>query len=112
MQVWVTGAHSATSLEIDKDITINGTKVPSGKYALFTIPGKEQWTIIINKNWDQHLADEYDTKEDVTRLQVKPQTLSNVQERLKYTIEQNDDSKATIDISWEKVKVTLPVDVN
>lgn len=111
-EVWVTGAHSATSLEIDKEITINGTKVPSGKYALFTIPGKEQWTIIINRNWDQHLADEYDTTEDLVRLQVKPQTLPNVQERLKYTISQNGDSKATIDIRWEKVKVTLPVDIN
>jgi len=111
-EVWVTGAHSATSLKIDKDITINGTKVPAGKYALFTIPGKEQWTIIINRDWDQHLADEYDTREDVTRLQVKPQTLPTVQERLKYTISQSGDSKATIDIRWEKVKVTLPVDIN
>lgn len=111
-EVWVTGAHSATSLEIDKEITINGTKVPSGKYALFTIPGKDQWTIIINRNWDQHLADEYDTKDDVTRPQVEPQTLPNVQERLKYTMSQNGDSRATIDISWEKVKVTLPININ
>ena len=110
--VWVTGAHNATSIESETDFIINGKKIPVGKYAFFTIPGKDEWTVIINKNWDQHLADEYDTKEDVMRLQVTPQTLPNVQERLKYTIAQNGDSKATIEISWEKVKVALPVDIN
>ena len=111
-EVWVTGAHSATSLEFDKDITVNGIKIPAGKYALFTIPGKEKWTIIINKNWNQHLADDYDAKEDVARLDVTTQQLPSVQERLKYSITQDGDSKARIDISWEKVKVTLPVYLN
>lgn len=108
-EVWVTGAHSATSLEIDSDITINGTAIPAGKYAFFTIPGQHKWTIIINKNWDQHLADEYDAKEDVVRLDVSPETLPFVQERLKYSIVDKGNSEASIDVSWEKVKVSLPV---
>ena len=29
--------------------------MPAGKYAIFTIPGKEKWNIIVNKNWDQTL---------------------------------------------------------
>ncbi|MEX2336800.1 MAG: DUF2911 domain-containing protein [Fulvivirga sp.] len=52
-QVWVTGAHMATRLEFDSDLLIGGQKVPAGKYALFTIPGREEWTVIINKNWEQ-----------------------------------------------------------
>ncbi len=107
--VWVTGAHSATSLEIDHDVTINGTSVPAGKYAFFTIPGQDKWTIIINKNWDQHLADEYDANEDVVRVEVAPETLPSVQERLKYSIVDIGNSEASIDVSWEKVKVSLPV---
>jgi len=107
--VWVTGAHSATSIEIDKAVTINNTSIPAGKYAFFTIPGKEKWTIIINKNWDQHLADNYDAKEDVVRMDVTPETLQSVQERLKYSIIDKGNSQASIDVSWEKVKVSLPV---
>ena len=107
--VWVTGAHSATSLEIDKEVTINGTSIPAGKYAFFTIPGKGKWTIIINKNWDQHLADDYDAKKDVVRVEVVPETLSSVQERLKYSIIDKSNSEASIDVAWEKVKVSLPV---
>jgi hypothetical protein len=90
-------------------VTIDGKPLPAGKYAFFTIPGKENWTLIINKNWDQHLADEYDAKDDVIRVQVTPQILPSVQERLKYSITGEGSSDASIDISWEKLKVSLPV---
>ena len=103
--VWVTGAHQATSLEVGKDFEIGSTTIPAGKYALFTIPGKENWTIIINKNWKQHLADDYQQSEDVTRIIVKPETTSEVTERLKYEIDQAGEKTANIVISWEKVRV-------
>jgi hypothetical protein len=106
-EVWVTGAHSATSLEVDKTLLIGDTQLSPGKYAMFTIPGKDKWTIIINKNWDQHLADEYDQKDDVIRVDVTPEKLENIQERLKYRVIPTDDKSGTIEISWEKIKVKL-----
>lgn len=108
-EVWVTGAHSATSLEVDKEVTVNGTKIAAGKYAVFTIPGKEKWTIIINKKWEQHLADEYDPKDDIVRVEVTPEIMTENQERLRYSILSTDNSRVSIAISWEKVKVILPV---
>ncbi|MFD2247733.1 DUF2911 domain-containing protein [Pontibacter ruber] len=110
-QVWVTGAHSATSLTTDKDITIGGKQLPAGKYALFTIPGENEWTIIINKNWEQHLADDYSEKEDVLRVTVKPEAGAQPQERLRYQIVSEADGKGAINISWDKLKVTVPVAV-
>lgn len=109
--VWVTGAHSATSLEIDKDFLVNGVEIPAGKYAFFTIPNTETWTIIINKKWDQHLADEYDAKDDLVRLDVTPEQLQSVQERLKYTIVSEGEQRGNIQVSWEKIKVKLPFDL-
>lgn len=106
--VWVTGAHSATTLEIDKEFVVNGQQIAAGKYALFTIPDKESWTIIINKNWDQHLADDYDQKDDVIRLTVTPEKLDQIQERLKYAVVSSDSSGGAIRISWEKIRVSLP----
>jgi hypothetical protein len=110
-QVWVTGAHSATSLTTDKDITIGGKPLPAGKYALFTIPGKDGWTIIINKNWEQHLADDYAEKEDVLRISVRPEATAQPQERLRYQIMSEANGKGVINISWDKLKVTVPVAV-
>ena len=86
-KIWVTGAHNATSLEVGKDFRVGDKTIPAGKYALFTIPGKEQWTVIINKNWNQHQADNYKQSEDMVRLNVKPETTGEVVERLKYEID-------------------------
>ena len=109
--VWVTGAHQATSLEVDKDVKVEGKTIPAGKYALFTIPGKEEWTVIINKNWNQHLADDYSQAEDLVRVKVKPQTLSENTERLRYDIEQAGTNTARIIISWEKISIPFQVEV-
>lgn len=106
-EVWVTGAHDATTLEMHKTFVVNGREIPAGKYALFTIPGKNEWTIIINKQWKQHLATEYDEKEDVIRLKVKPVKIAHT-ERLQYFIETNSNNKGKISVAWEKIKIELP----
>ncbi|WP_162056278.1 DUF2911 domain-containing protein [Pontibacter pamirensis] len=108
-QVWVTGAHSATSLQTDQPITIGGQPLPAGKYALFTIPGEKEWTVIINKNWEQHLADDYSEAEDMVRFSVKPDTLAQHQERLRYEVMPQSDEQGAVVMTWDKLKLTLPV---
>lgn len=109
--VWVTGAHSATTLSVGKDFRMGGKNIPSGKYAIFTIPGKEEWTVIINKNWNQHLADDYSEEEDVVRMKVKPDTTENITERLKYEIDQRGERLADIIISWEKLRLRTDMEI-
>ncbi len=105
-EVWVTGAHDATTLEIPKPIIVSGKEIPAGKYAFFTIPGKNEWTIIINKQWKQHLATEYDEKEDVIRVNVKPKENAHT-ERLQYFIDTNSSNKGKMSVAWEKIKIEL-----
>ena len=108
-EVWVTGAHSATTLEVNKEFQVADKSIKAGKYAIFTIPGNEDWTVIINSNWDQHLADEYSEKDDLARIKVKPQIQQDISERLKYEINQTGKDSATIAIGWEKVRVEFPL---
>jgi len=108
--VWVTGAHKATNIEFSGKVRIGRTTIEAGKYALFTIPGKDQWTIIINKNWEQHLADDYSDKDDIVRIKVKPEVESVNQERLRYVIETESASKGELVIYWEKLEISLPVE--
>jgi hypothetical protein len=107
-EVWVTGAHSATSIEFSKAIQIEETTIPKGKYAFFTIPGQERWTLILNKNWEQHLADDYDQADDVIRIEVTPETGMPLTERLTYTIEDKGEGSGAIRMSWEKLSISLP----
>ena len=56
-EVWQSGAHRATWLETNKGLSIDGKTLKAGKYGVFTIPSKEEWTVIFNTNWDQHGKD-------------------------------------------------------
>ncbi|HSK11774.1 MAG TPA: DUF2911 domain-containing protein [Phnomibacter sp.] len=109
-EVWVTGAHDATTLEVPRSFRVNGTVLPAGKYAFFTIPGKKEWTLIINKHWQQHLASEYDEKDDLVRVKVRPAKNAHT-ERLQYFIGTTKGKKGAISMAWEKVKVTLEVEM-
>lgn len=109
-EVWVTGAHDATTLTFDKEVLLGGVKVPAGKYALFTIPGEKEWTVVINRHWKQHLASEYEEKDDVVRIRVKPQANAHT-ERLQYFIEPQKGKQGQIAVAWEKVSIAFPVSV-
>lgn len=111
-EVWVTGAHRATSFEIDREFTVNNKKIPAGKYGIFTIPGKDKWVFILNKNWDQHLADDYDVALDVIRVEVTPVKLAAVQERLNYSITELSEKEAILSICWETLKIGLVLKLN
>ena len=108
-EVWVTGAHNATSIRFSKDVEIGGVEIPEGKYALFTIPREDEWTVIINKNWDQHLADEYDQAEDIVRLKVTPEKLDEPVESLTYEVIAEDAKTGTIVISWDDVRISFTI---
>jgi hypothetical protein len=65
----------------------------------------------LNKNWEQHLADKYDPKDDVVRMEVKPQSNVNT-ERLQYFVEPpTTDADGGISMAWELLKVRMPVKV-
>ena len=105
-EVWVTGAHDATTIEFPMPVVIGGKNIPAGKYAFFTIPGTDEWTIIINSNWHQHLATEYEEKDDIVRVKVKPMPNSHT-ERLQYFVETTEGGNGKVAVAWEKLRVEM-----
>lgn len=111
-KVWRTGANSATKLVFSTDVTLNGHSIPAGTYALMTIPGKDEWTIIINKGSEQWGAYKYDEKSDVVRFTVKPKDIVRSHET--FAIEINDirDDAAELDLVWDSTKVPVEIKVD
>lgn len=105
--VWVTGAHTATSIQINHPILIENKKVDTGTYAIFTIPGEKEWIFLLNKNYKQHLADDYAATEDVLRINTKP-IANELTQRLTYAINKQSDESGNIEMKWEKIKVVIP----
>lgn len=111
-EVWQAGAHMATWVETSKNLTISGQVLPKGKYGFFLISSKEEWTIIFNKNWNQHGKDDYDKSEDVVRFQLTPEFSEEIKEELEYKIHKTDHSQGIFSLEWERVKISFPFVVN
>jgi hypothetical protein len=77
--VWRTGANMATHFSTDVDLKLGGTMVPAGVYTLYTIPGKNGWKLIINKQTNQ-FGTVYDKTRDLARVDMKTRTLAEALE--------------------------------
>jgi hypothetical protein len=111
-KVWRTGANSATKIKFGEDVEINGHKIKAGEYAVYTIPGKERWEIIINTGTGNWGTDGYTSENDIARLFIKPTTTEK--ECQTFTIEVTDITFSTckIELEWERTKVVIPVTSN
>src|SRR4029079_18390339 len=71
-QMWRAGANTATKVTFSKNVTFAGQPVAAGSYAFFVIPGKNDWTVILNKKTDQSgTGRDYKQAEDLLRVSVK-----------------------------------------
>lgn len=101
-EVWRAGANEATTFTTTKDIMVQGKKLPAGTYGFFIIPSESgQSTFIFNKVDKQWGAFDYDSSQDVLRVDVPSGDNSSMEERLVYEI--NPDS---FEIRWEHGKAS------
>ena len=111
-KVWSLGAYQATKIRFSRDVSFGEAKVPAGTYALFAIPTKASWTLILNKNADQlGSGRDYRSDLDVARVEVHPKAAPH-RERLAFAVPDFTDDGATLEIAWDKLKVSVPIKVN
>ncbi|MBS1533178.1 MAG: DUF2911 domain-containing protein [Bacteroidetes bacterium] len=109
-QIWRTGANPATTIEISKDINVEGKTLHAGKYSLFTIPGTNEWKVIFNSEtgqwgirYDGSAND--DPAKDVLTVTVKPEKAGEFHERMTFAIDPTG-----FRLLWENLAV--PVKIN
>ena len=106
---WRGGANENTTIELSKDVKIEGNKVPAGKYSLHFIPGKDKWTIMLNSVNDQWGSYKYDSSKDVAKFDVAAKQ-ANHQEWLTYGFDDYGGKSVTAYLHWEKLKVPFKVE--
>lgn len=108
--LWRTGASDCTTLKFKEEVIVGDKKMSKGKYALFTIPKADEWTIILNSDTTLHGAFGYDEKKDLHRFTVKPMKTDRFYEV--FTIEINDftaKGDASLNVMWENTMVKIPL---
>ena len=110
--VWRTGANSATRITFSTPVKLEGHDIPAGTYSLFTIPGTNEWTIIMNKNAKQWGAFQYDSNDDLVRFNVTPRTATDAVETFAIDFDQIRDDSAVLTLDWDKTVVPIQVQVD
>ena len=100
-KVWRTGADEATTVTVDRDVLVEGQRLPAGTYALFTIPGESSWTVIFNQVAKQWGAFDYDAGQDVLRVEVTPRAHEHVET---FEIAVEDDA---VVLRWAELEVPI-----
>jgi hypothetical protein len=102
--VWRMGANEATTFEVDKDVTIDGNKLPAGKYSMFGISHDNTFTIILNSAW-KIWGTQYDGNADknVLKFEVKKIKTDTVTETLTYKI----DKDGKVSLMWGDLQVAF-----
>lgn len=110
-KIWRTGANEATTIEFSDDVMIEDNKLAAGKYALFTIPGKDEWTFIFSKQTTLWGTGGYKEEEDALRVKVKPMAAPHC-EWMQFMFADLKDNSVKAILHWEKqmVGVTIKVD--
>jgi hypothetical protein len=102
--IWRTGANEATTITFDAPVQIEGQRLDRGTYSLFTIPGKEEWTVIFNRKAKQWGAKNYDESKDALRVKVEPAKAEEQTEEMTFSIE-----GSSVVLRWGKREVSFGV---
>lgn len=108
-KVWRTGANQATTLTFGDAVTIGGTTIPAGKYGLLSIPGADEWTLIVTHQLDVTSPTAYKPDQDIVRIKVQPRQLPFSVETFTILFSDVTSSSCNLQLIWENTLVMLPI---
>lgn len=106
-EVWRTGANAATTITFTENVIVEGNKVLAGEYGLFTIPGPDEWTVILNKTWKQWGAYTYKQDDDLVRFKVKSWPVGMSIESFTIQFANAGTQAADMVMMWDKTAVSV-----
>lgn len=109
-KIWRTGANGATKLTFSEDVTLEGNTVAAGTYALYSVPNKDSWDIILYKDLTLggNVSD-FKAENELLRFKVKPSALTYKVETFTIDVANITAKTASIELRWDKTQVAINV---
>ena len=107
-KVWRTGANEAAEITFYKGATIGGKQIEPGTYSLFTIPGEDKWTVILNNNVNQWGSYFYKDSGDVARVEAEVSSASDSLEAFSMTFQEVEGGVHLV-MGWGTTRVAVPI---
>jgi hypothetical protein len=111
-KVWRTGANAATKITFSKDVTFGGKAVPAGTYSIVSMPSQKGWKVMLNKELGLFSTPaQYDAAKDVASVDATTTEIP-ARERLAFLFSNTTDDSTSLDLEWEKLRVSVPIKVD
>ena len=107
-KVWRTGANEATTFVTDANLTAGGKDIPAGNYTIFTVPGPDKWTLIINKKTGEWGIPYKYESDEVARVDMNVSKTSGPVENFTIAFDQKGDT-CTMSMQWENTQASVDV---
>lgn len=111
-EIWRTGANAVTTIKFADAVNVNGVAIPAGKYAMLSIPGEKEWTVIISKDSAMDGVSAYKQEFDAARVLVKPRLLRDAVESFTIDFGSFKDEGATLSLLWENTAIDLQISMD
>lgn len=111
-EMWRTGANASTKVTVGDDAKVGGQDLKKGTYALYTIPGDKEWTVIFYKNttfWGAPEPKDYKEEDVAVKLKVPVMGLRDLVETLSIDVCNLRNNSADLEIRWEYTRVVVPI---
>jgi hypothetical protein len=108
--VWRTGANASTKITFTDKVKFEGKDVAAGTYAIYTVPNKDSWDIMLYSDLklNGNVA-EYKAESEVLRVTVKPATVTEKVETFTMNINNVKADSATLELVWENTRVSVQI---
>jgi hypothetical protein len=110
-QIWRTGANEPTILHLPVAANVAGVRLEPGSYSLYTVPGREEWTVVLNRSITQWGIEGAYTAEvqaqEVGRARVPVEHTGSPVET--FTIRSEGTAPAQLVLEWEFTRVRIPI---
>jgi hypothetical protein len=108
-KIWRLGANEATEIEFFREVKIGNKKLKKGRYTLFALENKTEWTLIFNTELDTWGAFNYNAAKDALRVTCKVQKTAEPIEAFSMQFEKINAQSCQLLIGWDDVMVALPI---
>lgn len=110
-KVWRTGANAVTKIKFSDPVTMGGKAIDTGSYAIWTIPGKKEWTIIINKdakNW----GTVYVEADDLLRFTIEAESMKQSMETFTMQFVDIKPESCELHLMWGTTAIRIAITTN
>lgn len=109
---WRTGANQPTTIKTSAPVKLADKEVPAGEYVLYTIPGANEWTLVLSKNLKAQALTDHKPEEEAARVKAKPVNLAAPAETFTIGFEDLRANSAVFYVEWDKTRVPVKLTTN